>query len=339
MLKEILARVVDGHCLTRHEAQQAMDMIMTGQVGVAQLGAFLTALRMRGETGTEIAGFAAVMRSHALDFPRGDRQIIDSCGTGGDCKGTFNVSTTVAFVLAGAGLTVAKHGNRGVSSPCGSADVLEVLGVNINLSPEDAARALGEINIAFLFAPCFHQAMKYAAPTRKELGYRTVLNLLGPLSNPARATCQVIGVYDPGLVEKMAEALVELDMYHAMVVSSLSGMDEISTLVPTRVAEVRQGKISSYQIDPADYGFSGYTEQAYQGGTPTENAVVLRSILEGQRGPKRDIVLINAAAGLVVADKASSLKEGMSLAADSIDSGAALAKLEALAGFGRSCAQ
>lgn len=337
MFKDILARVVDGHCLVRQEAKQAMEMIMTGQVGPAQLGAFLTALRMRGETGSEIAGFAEVMRSHALCIPRGGRQIVDTCGTGGDRKGTFNVSTTVAFVLAGAGLTVAKHGNRGVSSSCGSADVLEALGVNITLSAEDAARALEEINLTFLFAPCFHQAMKHAAPTRKELGYRTVFNLLGPLSNPAQATCQVIGVYDPDLVGKMAEALVELGMHRAMVVSSLDGMDEISTLAPTQVAEVTRGKIINYQINPADYGFIRHPEEDYQGGLPTENAGILRGILQGERGPKRDIVLLNAAAGLVVADKAVSFEEGISMAAQSIDSGAALGKLEALCNFTRSC--
>lgn len=335
MFKEILSRVVDGQCLSQQEAQQAMQMIMTGKTDAAQLGAFLTALRIRGETSSEIAGFAAVMREHALSISRGERSVIDTCGTGGDCKGTFNVSTTVAFVLAGAGVAVAKHGNRGVSSSCGSADVLEALGVNINLSPDAAAQALEELNLTFLFAPSFHQAMKYAAPTRKALGYRTVFNLLGPLSNPAQATCQVIGVYDPGLVEKIAGALVELGTQRAMVVSSLDGMDEISTLAPTNVAEVAEGKITTYQINPEAYGFGKYPQKVYRGGTPAENAGILRGILQGEQGAKRDIVLINAAAGLMVSDKAASLEEAVAMAAESIDSGAALAKLEALVNFSR----
>lgn len=335
MFKEYLGRVAEGELLSRQEAQLAMELIMTGQTSAAQLGAFLTALRMRGETGAEIAGFAAALRNHALSMPRDGRQIIDTCGTGGDSKGTFNVSTTVAFVLAGAGINVAKHGNRGVSSSCGSADVLEALGVNINLSPEAAAQALREIKLTFLFAPCFHQAMKHAAPTRKELGFRTVFNVLGPLSNPAQATCQVMGVFNPALVKTIAEALVELGVGRAMVVSSLDGMDEISTVVPTSVAEVRGNTIKSYEINPADYGFSGHRPEDYLGGTPADNARVLRGILQGDQGPKRDIVLINAAAGLVVADKAGSLQEGLILAAESIDSGAALAKLEALVDFSR----
>lgn len=330
MFKAILARVVDGENLSRAEAEQAMDTIMSGQASEAQIGAFLTALRMKGETSTEIAGFAAVMRKNAADIHCDSAQIVDTCGTGGDHKGTFNVSTTVAFILAGAGLTVAKHGNRGVSSKCGSADVLAALGVNIDLPPQTVAKIINKINIGFLFAPFFHQAMKYAAKPRKELGFRTVFNLLGPITNPARANCQIVGVYDQKLTYKIAQALVELGASRAMVVSSDDGMDEISTIAPTRVVEVVSGQLRDYIIDPRDYGFAAAREADFQGGDAEENANIVRSILEGQQGPKRDLVLINAAAALMTADKVTSLQDGLLMAAESIDTGAALAKLEAL---------
>ena len=330
MLKDLIAQVIVGQDLSQSQAQQAMQVIMSGQAGDAQISALLTALRMKGETSTEITGFAQTMRDYAVKINCNNEHLIDTCGTGGDKKGTFNVSTTVAFVLAGAGLTVAKHGNSGVSSSCGSADVLSALGIYVNLSPEAVATMIQELNIGFLYAPTFHMAMKYAAQPRKELGFRTIFNLLGPLTNPANAHCQLIGVYEPALTLKIGEALKGLGVRRAMVVHSFDGMDEISTMAPTQVTEVRDDEIRSYVIDPAQYGFSGGNPADYLGGTPEENAEIIIDILKGQLGAKRDIVLINAAAALLVADKVESLEEGLVLAATSIDSGAALAKLEAL---------
>lgn len=332
MFKDFLGRVVAGEDLSRAEAQQAMLIIMSGQASTAQIGAFLTALRMKGETSTEIAGFAETMRNQAepLDCS-GD--LLDTCGTGGDQAGTFNISTTAAFVLAGAGVNVAKHGNRGVSSSCGSADVLTALGVAIDLAPAVVAQAIREVHMGFLYAPTFHKAMKYAAGPRKELGFRTVFNLLGPLTNPAKANRQILGVYDRSLTQKAAEALAVLGVRRAMVVHSHDGLDEISTQAPTQVAEVNQGAITTYVIEPAEYGFAVGGKAVYQGGTPEENAKISLAILQGQSGFKRDIVLMNAAAGLVVADKAETLADGLALAAHSIDSGAALGKLEELKAF------
>ncbi|EAX47134.1 anthranilate phosphoribosyltransferase [Thermosinus carboxydivorans Nor1] len=333
MLKEFLAQVVSGQNLGREEAKQAMHIIMSGQASEAQIGAFLTALRIKGETSDEVTGFAETMRNHAIRIQCSSKQVIDTCGTGGDKKGTFNISTTVAFVLAGAGLTVAKHGNRGVSSSCGSADVLTALGINVNLPAQAVVRALDEVKVGFLYAPLFHQAMKYAAKPRQDLGFRTVFNLLGPLTNPANATCQLVGVYERSLTEKVAEALVGLGVQRAMVVHSFDGMDEISTAAPTQIAEVNHGEIRSYVIDPLEYGFTPANSEAYQGGSPEKNAAITLAILQGQRGPKRDIVLLNAAAALMVADMAPNLKDGLAIAAASIDSGAALAKLEELKEF------
>ena len=330
MLKDLIAQVIVGQDLSQSQAQQAMQVIMSGQAGDAQISALLTALRMKGETSTEITGFAQTMRDYAVKINCNNQHLIDTCGTGGDKKGTFNVSTTVAFVLAGAGLTVAKHGNSGVSSSCGSADVLSALGIYVNLSPEAVATMIQELNIGFLYAPTFHMAMKYAAQPRKELGFRTIFNLLGPLTNPANAHCQLIGVYEPALTLKIGEALKGLGVRRAMVVHSFDGMDEISTMAPTQVTEVRNDEIRSYVIDPAQYGFSDGNPADYLGGTPEENAEIIIAILKGQSGAKRDIVLINAAAALLVADKVESLEEGLVLAATSIDSGAALAKLGAL---------
>lgn len=330
MLKNFIERVMVGEHLTKSQAQEAMQVIMSGKASDIQISSLLTALRIKGETSTEIAGFAQTMRDYAVKIDCSGKKLIDTCGTGGDKKGTFNVSTTVAFVLAGAGLTVAKHGNSGVSSSCGSADVLSALGLHVNLPPEAVATMIADFNIGFLYAPNFHKAMKYAAKPRKELGFRTIFNLLGPLTNPANANCQLIGVYEPSLTQKIGEALQGLGVRRAMVVHSLDGMDEISTLAPTQVTEVRDGEIRSYVIDPADYGFTGGAAEDYIGGTPDDNAQIIISILKGQTGPKRDIVLINAAAALVVADKVATLEEGIAVAKQSIDSGAALAKLEEL---------
>lgn len=330
MLKEFIAQVMVGQDLSQIQSQKAMEVIMSGQAGDSQISALLTALRIKGETSTEITGFAQIMREYAVKINCDEAQLIDTCGTGGDKKGTFNVSTTVAFVLAGAGLTVAKHGNSGVSSSCGSADVLNALGISIRLPPEAVAKMIKEINIGFLYAPSFHTAMKYAAKPRKELGFRTIFNLLGPLTNPANAHCQLIGVYEPALTQKIGEALQGLGVRRAMVVHSFDGMDEISTMEPTQVTEVTDNEIRSYVIDPRDYGFQGGEAAEYLGGTPEENAATIVGVLKGQTGAKRDIVLMNAAAALLVADKVATLADGLILAAKSIDSGAALEKLEAL---------
>lgn len=330
MLKEFISQVMLGNDLSKDQAQQAMQVIMSGLASDTQISALLTALCIKGETSSEITGFAQTMRGFAVKINCGDEYLIDTCGTGGDKKGTFNVSTTVAFVLAGAGQTVAKHGNSGVSSSCGSADVLSALGIDVNLAPEKVGTMIREQKIGFLYAPSFHKAMKYVAKVRKELGFRTIFNVLGPLTNPANAHCQLIGVYEPALTQKIAEALKGLGVRRAMVVHSFDGMDEISTIAPTHVTEVRGEKIHSYIIDPLDYGFSGATEEDYIGGTPTQNAEIVTNILQGQLGAKRDIVLINAAAALLVADKAQNLAEGILVAKHSIDSGAALAKLEGM---------
>ena len=330
MLKEFIAQVIVGEDLSQVQSQQAMEVIMSGKAGDSQISALLTALRIKGETSTEIAGFAQTMRDYAVKINCNEQQLIDTCGTGGDKKGTFNVSTTVAFVLAGAGLGVAKHGNSGVSSSCGSADVLSALGISINLPPEVVANMINEINIGFLYAPSFHTAMKYAAKPRKELGFRTIFNLLGPLTNPANAHCQLIGVYEPTLTLKIGEALQGLGVQRAMVVHSFDGMDEISTMAPTQVTEVRGNELISYVINPLDYGFVGGAAEEYLGGTPQENAETITKILKGELGAKRDIVLMNTAAALLVADKVETLAEGLILGAKSIDSGAALEKLEAL---------
>ncbi|WP_371381582.1 anthranilate phosphoribosyltransferase [Sporomusa aerivorans] len=336
MLKDYLSQAVAGQNLSREDARKAMQVIMSGQASELQIAAFLTALRMKGETSMEVAGFAEAMRNYALKVECSSPKIIDTCGTGGDCRGTFNVSTAVAFVLAGAGMHVAKHGNRGVSSSCGSADVLTALGVKLELPARGVAEAIDTIGVGFIFAPRFHQAMKYAVNPRRELGFRTVFNLLGPLTNPAGAHCQLIGVYDPALTATAAHALAGLGISRAMVVHSQDGLDEISTTAPTLVAEVCGGEIKTYTIDPAMYGFSRCTLADYQGSTSVENARIIIRLLQGEPGFKRDIVLINAAAALVVADAARDIREGLELAAASIDSGAALAKLTALQKFTQS---
>lgn len=330
MFKDMLSRVVAGEDLNRQQAQAAMTAIMTGEVGEAPLAAFLTALRMKQETPEEVAGFAAAMRKLAQPLDVNGHDMIDTCGTGGDNAGTFNISTTVAFVLAGAGVKVAKHGNRGVSSRSGSADVLQALGIEVELTPAGVAKCLKETGMGFLYAPQFHLAMRHAAKTRRELGFRTVFNLLGPLTNPAGAAYQLLGVYQRSLTRTAGEALAALGIKRAMVVHSLDGLDELSTMAPNQVTEVVDGTVRSYLMDAADLGFSVAVGGAYCGGTPEENAVIVEQILRGLKGPKRDVVLLNAAAALLVAGKAESLQEGVSLAAASIDKGAARERLEAL---------
>lgn len=337
MLKDYLGQVVAGQNLSREDAKEAMNVIMSGKANDSQIGAFLTALRMKGETSAEMTGFAETMRMHARGIECNATRLIDIVGTGGDRKGTFNVSTTAAFVLAGAGLTVAKHGNRGVSSSCGSADVLTELGISIDLPVEAVTQSIDKINIGFLYAPIFHTAMKHAAKPRKELGFRTVFNILGPLTNPAHANCQLTGVYDLSLPNIVAEALMGLGVERAMVVHSLDGMDEISTAAPTKVAELIDGAIKSYTINPEDYGFQAASLADYQGGTPADNAAIVLGILQGEQGAKRDIVVINAAAALVIGGLAENLSDGIRLAVDSIDSGAALSKLQELKKFSDTC--
>jgi anthranilate phosphoribosyltransferase len=306
-----------------------MDEIMGGEATPAQIGAFLTALRIKGETAEEIAGMAGVMRDKALPVEAAE-PLVDTCGTGGDASGTFNISTTAAFVVAGAGVKVAKHGNRAASSACGSADVLEALGVKIALSPEGVQTCLQEADICFMFAPAIHPAMKFAAGPRKEIGIRTVFNILGPLTNPARAQHQVIGVADPSVGEKMARVLGLMGSKHALVVHGQDGLDEISLSGPTQVWELKDGTVKSYTISPEDVGLQNAERVGIIGGSVDASTSMLKDVLSGQRGPARDVVLLNAAAALVAADKVTNLKEGLALAAKSIDSREAKAKLEAL---------
>ena len=328
MLKAVLNQVIGGENLSRQEAQESMQAIMTGQASESQIGGLLTALRIKGETSEEIAGFAETMRSHTVKVDCNQSDLLDTCGTGGDRKGTFNISTTVAFVVAGAGASVAKHGNHGVSCSSGSADVLKALGVRIDLPAQNVASVIEDARIAFLYAPTFHPAMKYAGKPRRELGFRTVFNVLGPLTNPLAAERQLMGVYEQSLTKKLAEVLLRLNTRRAMVVHGLDGLDEISTTAPTQVSEVVDGKILSYLIDPAEYGLPMAALEDISGGTPEQNADIVLGILSGKQGARRDLVLLNAAAALVVADKAENIREGMILAAKSIDSGAAQAKLE-----------
>jgi anthranilate phosphoribosyltransferase len=341
IISEAVRALVDRRDLTRIEAAAAMDAIMSGVATNAQIAAFLTALRMKGETVEELIGFAQVMRGKAVKVKtRGsevvaatgtDREmLIDTAGTGGDASGTFNVSTATAFVVAGAGLKVAKHGNRSVSSLCGSADVVETLGINIELASPLVARCVDEVGIGFLYAPLLHTAMKHVMAARREMGIRTVFNMLGPLTNPAGANAQVIGVYSPVLVEPLARVLAELGTLRAFVVHGADGLDEISTTGESVVAEVHEGVVRPTRVRPEDLGLPRAAIRDLQGGDREENARIIRQILAGETGPKRDIVLVNAAAALVVGGKAADLKHGISLAAQAVDSGAAASRLAAL---------
>jgi anthranilate phosphoribosyltransferase len=329
MIREAIRAIADRKTLSEQEAWAAMGQIMDAGATPAQIAAFITALRMRGETVDEIAGFARAMRERALRVvPRVDR-LIDVVGTGGDRVSTFNVSTTAAFVVAGAGGYVAKHGNRAVSRQSGSADVLEALGVNIQVSPEVVQRCIEDIGIGFLFAPVYHAAMKHAAGPRKEIGIRTVFNILGPLANPAAASSLLVGTYDPSLVRIMAEVLGELGVRRALVVHG-DGMDEISTLGPTQIAELRDGRVHVRVVEPGSLGVTPPPPDAIAGGTPRQNAEVTLEVLRGEPGPARDLVVVNAGAALVAAELAEDLRDGIHLAARAIDSGAAREKLEEL---------
>ena len=330
MIREAIAKVVQMENLNEAEMMEVMDEVMEGQATPAQIAALITALRIKGETIAEVTGAARIMRQKATRIDARSPVIVDTCGTGGDGRNTFNISTTAAFVVAAAGLTVAKHGNRAVSSGCGSADVLEALGVNISAAPEIVEECVQQIGIGFLFAPRLHGAMKYAIGPRREIGIRTIFNMLGPLTNPAGATCQLIGVYDPRLTEMFAGVLKNLGTKRAFVVHGSDGLDEATITGETRVSELRDGVISTYNIDPADLFGEIHPVEALRGGDATANARITKDVLTGQNGACRQIVLFNAALAIVAGEKAGSLKEGIQVAADAIDSGAARKKLQAL---------
>jgi anthranilate phosphoribosyltransferase len=334
MIQEAIAVLIDGHNLTRQQAAEALRDIMTGHATPAQIGAFLVAMRMKGETAEEITGLAETMRSLATGIIAKRRPLVDTCGTGGDRLGTFNISTTAAFVVAGAGVAVAKHGNRSASSKCGSADVLEALGVKIDASPERVAECIDEIGIGFLFARTLHMAMKNVAGPRQELKIRTVFNLLGPLTNPAGACGQVIGVPDKLLVPLLAQGLATLGTRRAFVVSGHDGLDELTLTGPSYVAEAASGTVSTYDIAPETVGLERAPLAALLGGEAQENAAILKAVLGGQKGPQRDIVLLNAAAGILAGhDGDSDWVGAVETARQSIDAGAAMAKLESLIQF------
>jgi anthranilate phosphoribosyltransferase len=337
-MKEFISKVVEGRDLSEEEAEQAMRLIMSGEATPAQIGSFLTALRMKGETIEEIASFARVMRQFAARInPRVEGRLVDTCGTGGDRVKTFNISTIAAFVVAGAGVAIAKHGNRSVTSKAGSADLLEALGVNLNLTPEQVEKIIESIGIGFMFAPAFHGAMKHAIGPRKEIGIRTVFNVLGPLTNPAGAQAQVLGVFDASLVEPIAKVLSRLGVEHALVVHGLEGMDEISTCGETLVAELRNGKIETYTLSPEDFGIERASPEQLAGRDAQGNATIARALLEKkEKGARRDIVVLNAAAGIYVGGKAKSIDSAVGLAEESIDSGRAYEKLLALVEASRS---
>ncbi|MDT3700064.1 MAG: anthranilate phosphoribosyltransferase [Thermincola sp.] len=339
MFKEAINKVVNGTHLTEEEAVAVMDYIMSGKATDAQIGAFITALRIKGETVDEITGFAKVMREKATRVTTSHSTLIDIVGTGADGSNTFNVSTTVSLMVAAAGVPVAKHGNRSVSSRCGSADVLEALDLNINLTPEQVGACIDNVGIGFLFAPALHGAMKYAIGPRREIGIRTVFNILGPLTNPAGAQHMVVGVYDPNLTEVLAGVLANLGTSTAVVCHGAGGLDEVSNLGPTKISEVKNGKITTYYLDPQKHNFSYSTIDQLRGGTAQENAKITRSILQGEQGPRRDIVLLNTALSLVVAGAAEDVDEGVAKAAAVLDSGAALEKLNELIKYSQRLAQ
>ena len=336
MIKDAIGKVVAGVDLTEQEMAGVMDEIMSGDATPAQIGAFITALRIKGETIEEITGAALVMRRHAtkVDAVAEGEILVDTCGTGGDASGTFNVSTTAAFVVAGAGVPVAKHGNRSVSSRCGSADVLEALGVNFSLSPALIGQCVREVGIGFMFAPMLHGAMKHAIGPRREIGIRTIFNILGPLTNPAGANVQVMGVYDPRLTEKLASVLGKLGVRRALVVCGEGNMDEITVTGETKISEFAQGQVLNYTVAPEEVGLARASLAEIKGGETAEAAAAqLKTVLEGTEGPCLDMVLFNAGAALMAAGKSADLREGVQLAREVVRSGAAMAKLEGLVSF------
>ena len=351
MIKKSIAKVVSGEDLTQGEMEETMEEIMTGKATPAQIGSFITALRIKGETVDEITGAAKVMKAkankiqlnnHLVNIDRDeinveDETILDTCGTGGDSTNTFNVSTATAFVAAGAGVKVAKHGNRAVSSLCGSADVVKNLGVKLDINHSSVESCIREVGIGFLYAPLFHGAMKYAAGPRQEIGLRTIFNLLGPLTNPAGATAQILGVYSPDLTEKMANVLGRLGTREAFVVCGEGTFDEISICGPTRISHLKDGSVNTFNMTPEEYGFKRATPEAIKGGNARENARIIRAILDGEKGAKRDMVLLNAAAAFVAAGLDGDFNGGIERARDSIDSGHARKKLDALVSFTQQC--
>jgi len=332
-MKEIIQKLILGETLTREDAYQALKVIMNGEATSAQIASFLTALRLRGETPEVVAGAAQAMREAFTPVTSIHPDAVDTCGTGGDGLNTFNISTTAAFVTAGAGVPVAKHGNRNVSSLSGSADVLTALGVNISITPDQMGECLREIGLAFLFAPSLHPAMKHAIGPRREIGIRTLFNILGPISNPASTRRGVLGVYNKDMVVIIAEALSNLGTKHLLVVHGDDGLDEITNTAATTIGEVRNGKVELYHVHPQDFDLPLRSIDELKGGEPEENADITRSILEGESGAKRDIVLLNAGAAIYAGGKAGSLAEGLLKAKESIDSGVAKAKLDALVAF------
>lgn len=345
MILESLHRIANHReSLSREEAKTVMTEILTGQCSDAQIAALLVALHMKQETVEEIVGFAEAIRAAATPLDLGTYSVldasgtgrdalIDTCGTGGDASGTFNISTATAFVVAGAGVRVAKHGNRSVTSKCGSADVMEALGVSITMPQSMIAACLDQVGIAFLFAPAMHSAMKYVQAARRELHLRTVFNLLGPLTNPARATCQVVGVYSVDLVEKLAAALGMLGVQRALVVHGSDGLDEITITGPTRIAELRAGLVRTFEVTPEEFGMERGSMADIAGGDAADNGAFIQEILGGKKSPRRDVVVLNAAAALVAAGRADHLRDGVPLAMHSIDTGAALRILQALVRF------
>lgn len=328
MIKEAIVKLSKKEDLTYQEAETVMDEIMSGQATPVQMSSYLTALSIKGETIDEITASAAGMRAHCIKLLH-DLDVLEIVGTGGDGANSFNISTTSSLVIAAGSVPVAKHGNRAASSKSGAADVLEALGVNITIPPEKSAELLKKINICFLFAQNYHIAMKYVAPIRKELGIRTVFNILGPLSNPAGANMELMGVYDNALVEPLAQVMANLGVNRGMVVYGQDSLDEISMCAPTSVCEIKDGKFTSYEITPEQFGYEKCEKGALTGGTPAENAEITKAILKGEeRGPKRQAVCLNAGAALYIAGKAASIEEGVKLAESLIDSGAALKKLE-----------
>jgi anthranilate phosphoribosyltransferase len=328
MIQKAIQEILNGHDLDFETSKAVMEQMMEGRATPAQMGALLAALRMKGETVEEITAFATVMRDKGLKI-NPVRHVIDIVGTGGDGTGTFNISTTSAFVVAAGGVPVAKHGNRGVSSRSGAADVLEQLGVNLNLTPEQNEQLLKDTNICFLFAPSYHSSMKYAAPVRKEMGVRTVFNVLGPLSNPAGASMQLMGVYDRRLVEPLAQVLSNLGVVRGLAVSGSDGMDEATLTGPTHVCEIRYGQLKAYDISPEQFGLERCSPETLRGGAPEENAAITRDILEGrEKGPKRDIVVLNSALALYLGIDDCTVFDCIGMARDLIDSGKAAAKLE-----------
>src|ERR1700733_8274642 len=334
MITDLIQKMIDRVDLTEQEAREVMQEIMTGQTTDAQISGFLTALRMKGETAPELIGFARVMREKAEPLWNGEvLQVLDTAGTGGDRSGTFNISTAAAFVAAGAGVRVAKHGTRSATSRCGSADVMEALGLDIQMPIERLRRAIKDAGIGFLFAQRFHTSMKHVMPARTQLKVRTVFNILGPLASPAAACFQVIGVSSPEIMELMANALQGLGLLHAFVVHGANGMDEVSISSRTYVVEIRGGEIRQFVMTPEDFGIASAKIETILGGDAAENAKIIEAILRGEKGPRRDVVFLNAAPAIVAGGAAKTWKEGIKLAADSIDSGAALKKLEELRAF------